>query len=585
MFEYFSKLRARAIAELKRFPAVDSRLLLRRQRMMARQGGYPEWQSILASHGDWPATLEAAANGKRVLIATSVGSHLAAMQMETALAVALTYRDARVDALLCDELLPGCQMCEPRVFPSTQRFAAYGPSRDLCGHCYRPARSNYEAIGIGVRTYSEYLTAEDLRKIESLAASIPVAEIGAFELDGLKIGEHAQAGALRFFARATLDDEPQREPVLRRYLKAALMTAMAAQRMFEKERYEVAVFHHGIYVPQGIIGEVARKLNVRVVNWNIAYRKNCFIFSHDNTYHHTLMDEPTQVWEDMPWTARHEETISRYLRSRWEGENDWIRFHENPYFEKERILADLGCDNERPIIGCLTNVMWDAQLHYRANAFDNMLEWLLFTVRYFADRKDLQLVIRVHPAEIRGSVPSRQPVVQELRKHFPTLPDNVFVVPPESNISTYALAELCDSVIIYGTKTGVELTSVGIPVIVAGEAWIRNKGVTDDAQSPESYRRILDALPKRARLSAQTVQRALKYAYHFFFRRMIPVEVFEGGLGIPPYKVAAERSRRLERGGDRGLETICSGILEAKPFVFDTESQAVQESPPRAETT
>jgi hypothetical protein len=412
------------------------------------------------------------------------------------------------------------------------------------------------------------LTDEDRRLADKVSSELRLNEIETFELDGLKIGEHAKAGALRFYARATIDDEPHGETVLRRYLKAALLTALSVKRLFEKEKFDVAVFHHGIYVPQGIIGEVARQIGVRVVNWNPAYRKNCFIFSHGDTYHHTLMDEPVSVWEEMDWTPEREETISQYLRSRWQGENDWIRFTENPFFEKDRILKEIGCDTSRPIIGCLTNVMWDAQLHYPANAFPNMLEWLLHTVRYFEKRQDLQLVIRVHPAEIRGSVPTRQPVVEELKMHFPTLPANVFVVPPESNISTYVLAELCDSVIIYGTKTGVELTSVGIPVIVAGEAWIRNKGVTSDAESIAGYEAILNALPSKTRLPSEITSRAKKYAYHFFFRRMIPVDVFEKGPGWPPYRFIGKLTD-LEAGADAGLDCICDGILEGTAFVFD----------------
>ena len=86
-----------------------------------------------------------------------------------------------------------------------------------------------------------------------------------------------------------------------------------------------------------------------------------------------------------------------------------------------------------------------------------------------------------------GDIPSRQRVVDEVRRAFPGSRPNVFVVPPESAMSTYAAAEACDAVIIYGTKTGVELTSLGIPVIVAGEAWIRNKGLTTDAASAADY--------------------------------------------------------------------------------------------------
>ena len=61
----------------------------------------------------------------------------------------------------------------------------------------------------------------------------------------------------------------------------------------------------------------------------------------------------------------------------------------------------------------------------------------------------------------------------------------------------------CDAVMIYGTKTGVELSSRGIPVIVAGEAWMRGKGITLDATSAEEYFRILDRLPLRARIDGR----------------------------------------------------------------------------------
>ena len=87
-----------------------------------------------------------------------------------------------------------------------------------------------------------------------------------------------------------------------------------------------------------------------------------------------------------------------------------------------------------------------------------MLEWLVQTCRYFATRRDLQLLIRVHPAEISGFPPSRQPILRSCVGAFRSSPPNIVVVPPESGLSTYALMSLCNAAIIYGTKMGVELT-------------------------------------------------------------------------------------------------------------------------------
>jgi hypothetical protein len=145
---------------------------------------------------------------------------------------------------------------------------------------------------------------------------------------------------------------------------------------------------------------------------------------------------------------------------------------------------------------------------------------------------------------------------------------NIFIIRPESIVSTYKLMEQCNAVIVYGTKTGVELTSRGIPVIVAGEAWIRNKGLTMDAKSQEEYFQILDKLPLHNRMDDEQIENARKYAYHFFFRRMIPVSSIEPTGRVPKYRVRISSLRDLLPGRDRGLDVICQGVLEGTDFVY-----------------
>ena len=135
-------------------------------------------------------------------------------------------------------------------------------------------------------------------------------------------------------------------------------------------------------------------------------------------------------------------------------------------------------------------------------------------------------------------------------------------------MSTYTAMEACDAVIIYGTKTGVELTSLGLPVIVAGEAWIRNKGLTHDASSPEEYLRILDRLPFAGGIEPDLLARARRYAYHFFFNRMIPLPFIEPKAGYPIYRLKLERMPQLRPGESPGLDPLCEGVLSSKPFVL-----------------
>jgi hypothetical protein len=464
--------------------------------------------------------------------------------------------------------MPACAECEASLYPDVQRFVNHGPSRDLCRDCQWPAERVYADLGIKVHRYSEWVNADERVEAARLARTLPADEIESFTFDGLAIGEHAHAGALRFFATGSLGEEPLGAPVLRRYLESALLTAFASRRLFRTLGFSAAVFTHGIYVPWGIVGEVARQESVQVSTWNVAYRKRRFIFSHNDTYHHTLMNEPREHWENLRLSERQERELLQYLSSRREGLFDWIVFHRPTRQDPQEIAARIGLDPSRPVVGLLTNVTWDAQLHYPANAFPTMVEWLVQTCRYFARRPDLQLLIRVHPAEISGFPPSRQPILRELHRQLPSLASNIIVVPPESGTSTYALMSLCNAAIIYGTKMGVELTSVGVPVIVAGEAWIRNKGLTDDASSPEEYFRILDRLPFAGRLQGDQLARARRYAYHFFFNRMIPLPFIEPKAGYPIYRLKLERIDQLMPGQNEGLDTICDGILGNRPFVL-----------------
>jgi hypothetical protein len=526
------------------------------------------WERVC--HGsDWDRHTNGISTiSKKVLMATCAGGLLAAIDMETLLSVALSLRGAKVYALICDRFLPACLMCQSNKSISIGRFAKNGPSRLYCKRCFESGIDAYQSAGIKIHLFSDYITPEDMSEVEMRVDKTPCERIKNYIYQDLAIGEHAMAGALRFFAKGSIDDEQYAQPVLKRYFTASLLTAIVLQKMQKEQKFDTAVFHHGIYVPHGIVGEVFRKEGVKVVNWNVGYRMGTFIFSHNDTYHHTMMNEPVSKWESISWNSKLEQKVLTYIKNRSKGTRDWHVFLNEPSGD----IATLGIDSFKPAIGLLTNVFWDAQLHYPANVFKNMLQWILKTIDYFTNRTDLQLIIRVHPAEVTAELPSRHLVVAEIKKTFPTLPSNIFVVAPQSKMNTYTLMEACNAVIIYGTKTGVELTSFGIPVIVAGEAWIRNKGITVDPETQKGYFDVLDGLPFGGRMNAEFIQRARKYAFHFFFRRMVPVEVIEPTDSAYAFRLNVNHLADLMPGKNIGLDVICNGILAGKDFIYEDEN-------------
>lgn len=528
------------------------------------------WSEIITDdRKTWEEALRQAQDSSKVLMATSLGGFKHASFLESILSVALTLRGAQVDVLLCDSVLPACMATDINNTSVSQLLKRFPQLR--CEYCDIYGKKLFAPLNLPTYFYSKLITDDQRYEAKAISKSVSLDNFADYKFNGLAVGEHALAGALRYFAVGDLKMEPEGETVLRKYIEAAILTVYVLEELLNRKQYDVVCFTHGLYVPYGLIGEVCRKKGVRVVNWNPAYRKQTFIFSHDDTYHHTMISEPTKEWETVEWTPDLKRITMDYLKSRWQGTRDWIWFHEKPIEDIDQITNELGIDFSKPCIGMLTNVIWDAQLHYKSRAFNNMIEWVIKTIQYFEKRPEIQLIIRIHPAEIRGMLPSRQAVLAEINKVFPKLASNVYVIPPESHISTYALMQKCDSVIIYNTKTGIEISSMSIPVIVAGEAWIRNKGFSLDASSPEEYFRILDKLPLNKVLDKSELERAQKYAFHFFFRKMIELpfidspQKYEFGIKIKDIK-------ELMPNKFKGLDVICNGILNGTSFIYHKES-------------
>ena len=529
-----------------------------------------DWKRILERDvARWESARAAAHSGPRVLFANAYGTNPTVANVESMLAVSLTMRGAQAHFLVCDGALPACWVSQIDQIEA-EEFVEFGPSRRLCRNCFHVTSGVFESLGLPVHRYSDLILENETQNAHALSTGLSIDDIKSYRLDGLKVGEHALSGALRFYARGSLDSEPLGEGVLRRYFKAALLTVFATRRLLSTFKFTCVSMLHGIYVPEGLIGEVAREQNVRVAAWSFAYRKRTFIFSHHDTYHHTLLSEPTTAWKDLSWTPEIEADILDYLNSRRYGTRDWVTFIEHPQEDVAAIAAELGVDFSKPCVGLLTNVVWDAQVHFQGNAFPNAIEWVLQTIRYFAGRPDLQLIVRIHPGELLGHTRARQTIMEEIAIAFSVLPKNVFIVPPESSISTYTLAAQCNAVLIYGTKAGIELAGMGMPVIVAGEAWVRNKGVTLDANSPAEYFEILNRLPLKDPLDKNITERARKYAYHLFFRRMVPLPFTDpkpGSLTEPNINSIKD----LLPGLHSGLDVVCNGILSGSEFIYPAE--------------
>lgn len=507
---------------------------------------------------------------KKILIATSTGGLYSHLVIESILGTALKFKGAEVEFFLCDGSLPACLMCTT-VTISESEFLKQGPKK-ICSSCFFDSNNYLKKANFNIHHMSNYLVASDYAKAKEISGKVEFNEIKKYKIDDIPVGMHAYAAALRYYGIVDLNIEKNSHPVLKKYFEASLVTKFSLDKFFKINKYDLIIMNHGIYVPQGILNEIAKKNKIKIITWYPFYRKKSIGFSSGDTYQREFLNEKNSSWNNINLNKKKNNIITKYLNSRKSGKNDWIFFFNKINFNKKNFYKKYNINKKLPMIGLATNVIWDAQIDYPQKAFKSILDWLFFTINFFKKNQHLQLIIRVHPAEINADRPARQRINEEIKKKFQSLPKNIIIIPAEDLISTYVVFEDCNSVLIYASKMGIELPALGIPVIVAGEGQIKNKKIAIDINSINEYKKILKKLPidKNKYLNAEKIKKAKKYAYHFFFRKLFVIQSLNENVNKwPNVSIDENFAQNLIYDKDEGINAICDAILNDKELIND----------------
>ena len=492
-----------------------------------------------------------------ILFLTGYGFSSAMLAVESILMMSLNQRNCKVASLYCGGVLPACE------------FNSSGNScYQACASCKCDLTSVYKLLPIELYQYSNFLKGNDFQIASQIASKVSFESFREFSYSDVAVGEEVFASVLRATLRGTVEDTPEIREHVKRYLISGILMVRVLQRAFKALKPDRIVGVHGVYITHGIMVKVANKLQIPVIVYGIPYRKGTLWFSHGDSYHRTLLNEPQSYWNQPKLSPQQEEQVLLYLQSRQSGARDYVSYHPNPIEDVDFILDSLKIDNSRKIISIYTNVIWDAQIYYNFNVFKDIFEWLFLTIEELAQNSNVWVVIRIHPAEVKGGFPTSQPFLSEIKKRYPVLPDNIRVISPESDLSSYTLAQISNAAIVYGTKMGLEIAARGIPVIVCGETFNRGKGFTIDVESKHQYVAILKNICNLSPLDKTSRDLALAYAYYLFFQKMIdfPLLALENAHTSTGIKLMFSQLSHLGLGKVSNLDTICEGIIKLSPF-------------------
>ncbi len=303
-------------------------------------------------------------------------------------------------------------------------------------------------------------------------------------------------------------------------VKRNTFAALAALDWIQTHKPDVVLIPNGLILEMGIVFRVARYLNIPAVTFEFNDQREQIWLAQNTSIMRQDTDYLVRERASLPMTDKMYQRLADLENAR-RGARVWGKSRRLWQYVSaqgaEQTREALGLD-DRPVVLLAANVLGDSLTLGRNIFADSMSEWITRTIRFFAKRSDVQLVIRVHPGE--KLVPQAKSMGTVVREALPEIPSHIHLINALDNVNTYDLIEIADLGLAYTTTVGVETAMNGIPVISCGETHYRGRGFTIDPNSWDEYfstlENVLADLPGH-RLSEEQVAKAWNYAYRFFF--------------------------------------------------------------------
>jgi len=488
------------------------------------------------------AAIAPAAAGKRVAILTP-RDWAAHVQWEGMIAQALRLRGADVSFITCGGELEICDRAntwEAPPMPCTTCTRYVHGSIDAHGFPRSSLRDRWQGDDPGAWPEIDEVSAPDLPAVEGL---------------GLPLGQLVDIPVKWFLMGTRLADDPLAPITFRRFLRSSRRVAVALERALDELRPDVVLMLNGLFFFEAICRELCARRGIDVVTYERGFIKETLLFRHGAP---ACLLDVSELWEarrDTPLTAEEDDELDRYLGERSRGERTIDRFWGDARFESPDRRG------QGRLVSLFTNLTWDSAVIGQEVAFQSLQDWVAAAVEAFAARPEHELVIRIHPAEVKlPGKETREPVGAFLRERFPSMPANVRVIEADDPTSSYPLMAASDFGLVFTSTTGMELAMQGIPVVVAGRTHYRGKGFTTDVSSAAEFLEALDkGLADPTSLSPNP-DMARRYAHTFFFRAPVASPgVEEHVLGLA--RLTVDDLSELEPGRSPDVDRICDVIL------------------------
>jgi hypothetical protein len=513
----------------------------------------PEWGALrsIARTAEPPAP-----GAEKVLFMSWRGwsTHLA---IETVLAHAVLRRGGAPIFTYCGGRLPICDVMPVNAAPPMP-----------CHSCREYASGAIRAAGFDSVALHDVLDVGVTVKLarQRVAGLSTVAECEAYVDQGLPLGHLVRVSVAWFLSRGTLDDTPETVATYRSFLVSGIVVARGLRNILKRTAPQRVFMLNGTFFAEAIMAALATERGIAFGTYEKGFIHDGFVMTPGAAA--SRLEVPEAAWtaaRETPLTNHESEAIDTYLGERRQGGGSLDNFWQVRVDDLDRIRSELRLEPGRQLVVMFCNILWDSAVMGRDLAFASMGTWVTEGIRWAASHPEIDLVVRIHPAEIQlRNHPTRERMADHISAEVPSLPPNVRVIEADDPTSSYVLMDTATLGLVYTSTVGLELAARGVPVIVAATTHYRGRGFTIDPDKAADYWAAADrilATPPAASERDRSRELAKRYAVLFFFRfHNVLHAVTEDGRSRP--RIRATAASDLDHGVDPALDRVVTGILD-----------------------
>jgi hypothetical protein len=352
-----------------------------------------------------------------------------------------------------------------------------------CRACKRLRDSNNSRFHYSTEWVDSGIRNGDEIEIDLLLQSVTPLNWMDFCNDGFPVGRIASYEFLINYKKNSFDLSLAEFVAYKIALRNTLVTQRAMQRILKRiQPNHVLIFDTG-YSVNAMVKALADQMGIGV--YNISFGQNLsdslarLTVARESSIASILYLKST-IWQQVkntPIGAAQADYVIDHFRALFQATNAFVyssprsgskldvRSHFGISPAQKIIVASLSSYDER----FANNVIGRASNGTGA-LFPSQASWCESLIAWIQNRPEYFLIIRVHPREFPNKREGVMSVhVEKLRAVFANLPKNVAINWPTENLSIYDIAEEADVFLNAWSSVGVEMSMLGLPVVIYSE--------------------------------------------------------------------------------------------------------------------